>query len=89
MAGLFREWLAEHEPGRAAKVMARVREMHGGRDYDPTFGRRMTGQGVWAELIRRRFDLARARLGLAHRMPALRTDLFGRPPRPRDQLSLL
>ena len=89
VAGLFREWLAEHEPGRAAKVMARVREMHGGRDYDPAFGRRMTGQGVWAELIRRRFDLARARLGLAHRMPALRTDLFGRPPRPRDQLSLL
>ena len=89
VAGLWREWLAEHEPGRAAKVMVRVREMHGGRDYDPAFGRRMTGQGVWARLIRRRYEVARARLGLAHRMPPLRTDLFARPPRPGDQLSLL
>ena len=88
VADLFRDWLEEHEPGRAARVMGRVREMHGGRDYDPAFGRRMTGQGVWARLMRRRFDVATARLGLAHRMPPLRTDLFARPPRPGDQLSL-
>ena len=84
VAALFREWLAEHEPGRAARVMGRVRETQGGRDYDPRFGRRMTGQGVWAELLRRRFDLARRRLGLAGRLPPLRCDLFARPdPQPR------
>jgi DNA repair photolyase len=45
VADLFRNWLAECFPDRAARVMNRVREMHGGRDYDPDFGKRMTGQG--------------------------------------------
>ena len=62
---LFRDWLAAHEPGRAAHVMNRVREMHGGQDYDPAFGQRMTGVGMWADLLRQRFDKAVARLGLA------------------------
>jgi DNA repair photolyase len=61
---LFQDWLAQHAPDRAAKVMARVREMHGGRDYDPEWGRRMRGQGVWSDLIAQRFDKAAARLGL-------------------------
>jgi DNA repair photolyase len=88
VAGLFREWLAEHVPDRAARVMGRVREMHGGRDYDPEFGRRMTGQGEWARLLRARFDLACTRHGLARSLPPLRTDLFRVPPRAGDQLSL-
>jgi DNA repair photolyase len=88
VAGLWRDWLAREEPGRAAKVMARVRDLHGGRDYDPAFGRRMRGVGVWAGLMRRRFEAACARLGLAERMPPLRTDLFAAPPRAGDQLSL-
>ena len=79
VAGLFREWLDEHVPDRAERVMGRVRELHGGRDYDPAFGRRMTGQGVWAALLRRRVEVARRRLGLAERMPDLRTDLFVPP----------
>ncbi len=79
VAGLWRDWLAREEPGKAARVMARVRALHGGRDYDPAFGRRMRGQGVWAELMRRRFAAACARLGLAERLPPLRTDLFRRP----------
>lgn len=88
VAPLFRDWLAEHEPGRAAHVMNRVREMHGGRDYDPEFGRRMTGQGLWADLLARRFALAARRLGLDAPQPALRTDLFRPPARPGDQLDL-
>ena len=88
VAGLFRDWLADHVPDRAARVMGRVRDMHGGRDYDPAFGRRMTGQGVWARLLKARFDLACARLGLAHELAPLRTDLFRVPLRAGDQLSL-
>jgi DNA repair photolyase len=79
VAGLWREWLAEHRPLRAEKVMARVREIHGGRDYDPAWGKRMRGEGVHAELIGRRFRAAAERLGLARSYPALRTDRF-RPP---------
>ncbi len=85
---LFQDWLSRHEPNRAAKVMARVREMHGGQDYDPEFGRRMRGEGLWSDLIARRFDMALQRLGLVKKMPPLRSDLFT-PPRPAgDQLSL-
>jgi DNA repair photolyase len=61
---LFQQWLQQHVPERAARVMARVREMRGGRDNDARFGSRMTGQGVWAQLLRQRFDKACARLGL-------------------------
>ena len=88
VADLFRDWVAEAYPDRAARIMARVRELHGGRDYDPAFGRRMTGQGPWAALMRARFQIACKRLGLARDLPELRCDLFRVPPRPGDQLSL-
>lgn len=88
VAGLFRDWLEQTVPDRAARVMGRVRELHGGRDYDPEFGKRMTGQGIWAELIRKRATLARQRLGLKEGLPLLRTDLFAPPPRAGDQLAL-
>lgn len=88
VAPLFRDWLATHAPDRAAKVMGRVREMQGGRDYDPDWGRRMRGQGVWADLIAQRFDRAMGRLGLARDLPPLRRDLFAPPPQAGDQLSL-
>ncbi|KAF1019011.1 MAG: hypothetical protein GAK30_03354 [Paracidovorax wautersii] len=60
---LFREWLQAHYPDRAARVMGRVRELHGGRDYHAQFGQRMRGQGPWAELLRSRFHAAAQRLG--------------------------
>jgi DNA repair photolyase len=88
VAPLFREWLATHCPDRAARVMGRVRALHGGRDYDPDWGRRMTGQGAFADLMRHRFALAVRRLGLATELPPLRTDLFRRPPKAGEQLDL-
>jgi len=88
VAGLFRDWIEATFPDRAARVMGRVREMHGGRDYDPAFGTRFRGQGVWADLMRQRFEKACARLGLARAMPPMRTDLFRVPPKAGDQLSL-
>ncbi|MGZ9810422.1 PA0069 family radical SAM protein [Pseudoroseicyclus sp. H15] len=88
VAPLFRDWLTEHYPDRAARVMGRVQELHGGKDYDPEWGRRMTGRGTWAELLRHRFALATERHGLSRKLPPLRTDLFAVPPKPGDQLSL-
>jgi DNA repair photolyase len=84
---LFKAWLEEHYPNRAKRVMGLVREMHGGKDYDPQWGKRMKGEGVVAELIGRRFAAATARLGYA-KLPRLRTDLFRVPLRAGDQLSL-
>lgn len=76
---LFQDWLATHYPDRAAKVMARVREMHGGKDYDAEWGKRFRGSGLWANLMARRFKVALARFGLDQALPALRTDLFQVP----------
>jgi DNA repair photolyase len=76
---LFQQWLQQHVPERAARIMARVREMRGGRDNDSRFGTRMTGQGVWAQLLRQRFDKACERLGLNREKPALDLSRF-RPP---------
>ena len=61
---LFQQWLEQHFPDRAARVMARIREMRGGADNSSRFGERMTGSGVWAQLLRQRFQKASARLGL-------------------------
>lgn len=88
VAPLFRDWLADHAPERAAKVMTRLREMHGGKDYAADWGRRMRGTGLHASLIAQRFGLATRRLGLDAPLTPLRRDLFHVPPRPGDQLSL-
>lgn len=88
VAPMMRDWLETRLPCRAAKVMARIREVHGGRDYDPQWGRRMRGEGLWSDLIAQRFAKACTREGLTVPQPPLRTDLFRRPDQPGDQLSL-
>jgi DNA repair photolyase len=78
---LFRDWLTEHFPDRAAHVMSLIQDMRGGRDNDPRFGTRMRGTGPIAELLRSRFKLACKRLNLnsgSREIPE-RTQLF-RPP---------
>ncbi len=77
---LFRAWLEQHLPLRAAHVMSLVQQAHGGRDNDPRFGHRMRGTGPWAAMLRARFELARKRLGLGGaREPDLDLSLFCRP----------
>jgi len=61
---LFQQWLRAHLPERAQRVMNRVRDLRNGKDYDASFGSRMHGEGVWADLIRQRFEKTLARLGL-------------------------
>ncbi|QOY96728.1 PA0069 family radical SAM protein [Massilia sp. UMI-21] len=61
---LFQEWLQAHFPDRAQRVMNRIRDLRGGKDYDSDFSQRMHGEGVWADLIRQRFSKAVDRLGM-------------------------
>ena len=61
---LFKNWLERHHPLKAEHVMARIRDMRGGRENDPRFGSRMRGEGQFAELLRNRFAIACRRLGL-------------------------
>jgi DNA repair photolyase len=79
---LFQQWLQAHFPERAQRVMNRVREMRGGKDYDASFATRMHGEGVWAELIRQRFEKSADRLGIgrrAGRFKGLDASRFRRP----------
>lgn len=79
LSPLFRHWLEQHFPERAARVMARVQEMRGGRDNDPRFGSRMRGEGIWADLLRQRLRKACLRFGLQGRHQALDLSGFRRP----------
>ena len=81
---LFKEWLAAHYPERAGHVISIVRQMRGGRDNDPRFGSRMTGTGLFAELIEKRFEIACRRFGLnghgaGRKPPSLDCSRFRRP----------
>ncbi len=82
---LFSDWLTKHQPLKAKRVISLHRQCRGGRWNDAEFGRRMRGQGPYADLIARRFDRSRRRFGLDRDFPPLRTDLFERP---SDQLRL-
>ncbi|MEL7183997.1 MAG: PA0069 family radical SAM protein, partial [Pseudomonadota bacterium] len=88
VAPLFEEWLTTHVPGQAQKVLGRIRAFHGGQLYDSEFGHRMRGKGPHADLLQRRFHRACKSLGLAWKLPPLRTDLFRVPARAGDQLRL-
>ncbi len=86
---LFQEWLQAHYPDRAQRVMNRVRDMRGGKDYEAEWKTRMKGDGLWADLIRQRFTKACDRLGLARSNERpLRTDLFVPPAIETPQLGL-
>ncbi len=61
---LFRDWLQQHFPLKAAHVMSRIHEMRGGQDNDPRFGSRMKGEGIFAKLLSQRFQKACVRLHL-------------------------
>jgi DNA repair photolyase len=86
---LFTEWLQANCPDRAKRVLSLMRSARGGKLYDAKWGERMVGDGPYAWMIGRRFELASQRLGLNERSLALRTDLFTPPASPGQQLSLL
>lgn len=92
---LFRQWLQLHYPQRAARIMARVQDLHGltdaqrerGRSYSARFGQRFSGTGIWADLLRQRFEQTCARLGYRHGVVSLDTTQF-RPPELSGQAEL-
>jgi DNA repair photolyase len=87
VAPLFRQWLQHHYPQRAERILARIHDMRGGKDYDADFATRMKGSGPWADLIAQRFRKATARIGFNRERFAFDTTQF-RPPRLDGQGSL-
>jgi DNA repair photolyase len=86
---LFTEWLKTNCPDRAARVLSLMRSTRGGKLYDAKWGERMVGEGPYAWMIGRRFELATERLGFNKASVELRTDLFTPPVLPGQQLKLL
>ena len=89
IADLFTEWLKANCPDRANRVLALMRSAHSGKLYDAKWGERMVGEGPYAWMIGRRFEIAAERLGLNKESVAIRTDLFTPPVLPGQQLRLL
>jgi DNA repair photolyase len=86
IGGIFEDWVTKNFPDRANKVLNRIKSMHGGRVNDSEFGRRMRGEGEWAELIKKQYDVAMAKF-----FPVIKPFEYNRSlyPRYRDkQLSL-
>lgn len=89
VAPLFAEWLQEHFPDRAERVLSLTRSMRGGKTYDSDWQQRMTGRGPYAAQISKRFKLALKRFGFeAEKRHDLRTDLFTPPILQGGQMSL-
>ena len=85
---LFKDWLQHNFPLKADHVMSRVRQMRKGKESDPNFGTRHTGEGLLAELLQKRFDIACQRLGLnRERRKPLDTTRF-KPPASPGQMDL-
>lgn len=84
---VFETWLRHHFPDRAEKVLAQTRALHGGSVSDSVPGRRMQGDGPFADSIRRTFKVFLQRYYEGRDMHRLRSDLFHRPP--TGQLELL
>jgi DNA repair photolyase len=76
---IFKSWLTDRMPDRADRILAQVRAMRGGKENDPRFFGRMRGVGVFADLMRARFNAACVRLGLSRDRFHLRTDVFQVP----------
>jgi DNA repair photolyase len=85
---LFREWLIENFPDRYRHVISLIRQTRGGKDYDPAWGKRMTGSGPIAWMIGRRFEVACERLGFNLTSVKTTTAHFQKPRPASEQLDL-
>jgi DNA repair photolyase len=88
VAPLFEQWLQTHFPDRKDKVLNRLRTMRGGKLYDSAFGKRMRGDGIFADQIDQLFDVARRKVGIAERGGELSVEHFRRPGGQQMDLSL-
>jgi DNA repair photolyase len=78
VAPLFEQWLGTHFPGHKEKVLNRLRAMHGGKLNDSQWGKRFSGEGIFAEQIAQMFDVARRKAGIQSDDPGLSTAAFRR-----------
>jgi DNA repair photolyase len=88
VAPMFEQWLAQHFPDRKEKVLNRLRDMRNGKLYEYAFGKRMRGEGIFADQIESLFDVACRKHGLNGDLPKLSTTSFRRVAKNQMELAL-
>ena len=86
VAPLFEKWLEEHFRDRKEKVMKRVRDLREGKLYDPQWGIRQRGKGIFADQIESMFEVTCRRLHLNEKRYDLSAEAFRRPGRSPDDI---
>jgi DNA repair photolyase len=76
---LFEKWLETHFPDRKEKVLNHIKAMHGGKLYDAQWGKRMRGEGIFADQIEKMFDVARRKAGIMNNRGEPSISAFRRP----------
>jgi DNA repair photolyase len=76
---LFQQWLKEHKPDRADKILNRIRAMRGGKLNDSNFSTRMRGEGIFADQLGKLFEISAHKAGLQTHYPAISSAAFRRP----------
>jgi DNA repair photolyase len=79
VAPIFEQWLEQNFPEKKEKVLGRIRALRGGKLNDARFGKRMSGEGIFAAQISQMFDLARRKAQIPEHGPELSTAGFRRP----------
>jgi DNA repair photolyase len=80
---IFEDWLARNRPQQRDRIVARIQAVRAGKMNDYEFGRRMRGEGEYADNIAQTFAVFSRKFGLDRGLPPLDTTQF-RPPRSPD-----
>jgi DNA repair photolyase len=75
---IFEDWLRKNFPDRFNKVWNQICAMHGGSVNDSQFGRRMSGEGNFAEVIHQLFRNAKKKYMMGRTMPSMNVSKFSR-----------
>jgi DNA repair photolyase len=76
---IFTQWLDDHAPTKKARILDRLRTLHGGKLYDSDWGKRMSGEGIFATQLDQLFNAQARRCGLNQEPSTLSTEHFRRP----------
>jgi DNA repair photolyase len=79
---LFVGWLEEHYPDRRGRIENLIRQCRDGRLNQTEFGERMRGTGPYAELLAKRFAVAKRKLNFGKALPPHDTTRFKIPEDP-------
>lgn len=78
LGGIFSDWLVDHYPNKASRVLNTIKEMHDGQLNDSDWGKRMSGTGQVSAMIRQMFNQAKTKHFKGRSIPPFDTSLFRR-----------